>query len=249
VTGRPGLILGPIVTGLFLLAFFLVSSRASNPFIQPAWELWNTMGRELDGEFLLRHLVSTISTASSGYVIGAAVGLILGLAISLSQSFYQTFYPFLIWARATPSAAIVPVAIAVLGFGSSTIVFLVCVMTMLQVAVTTGLALVQTKKDYLDVAAVYRFNAREKLMLVRVGANLKNLVVGLQAGLQSAIGITLLAEALSSDTGLGAYIVYSLSTFRLDNLWFALVAIGLIGLMFNAIFHLLERFVPGLSYG
>jgi ABC-type nitrate/sulfonate/bicarbonate transport system permease component len=249
MTGRSALIFGTIVPGLVMLIFFFVSSGISNPFIRPAWELSNTIGRELDGEFLSRHLLATISTASSGYAIGSVVGLALGFLISLSPFLYQAFYPVMIWARATPNAAIVPVAIAALGFGSSTIVFLVCLTTFLNVAVTTGLALSQTKKDYLDVAKVYRFSAGEKLLLVRFGANLRNLVVGLQAGLQSAIGITLLAEALSSDTGLGAYILISLRTFRLDNLWFALVAIGMIGVIFNAIFHLLERSVPGASHG
>lgn len=238
-----------ISAGVAAAIVFLGGPVAGNPFLNPAWELWNTIGRELDGEFLGRHMLATMKTGMLGYLLGASSGIVLGIVISLTNFLSQALYPILIWARATPSAAIVPVAIAMLGFYSSTIVFLVAATTMLNVAVTTGLALAQTNKSYLDVAQVYRFNPLKRLLVVRFGSNLKVVFIGLHAGLQSAIGVTLLAEALSSDTGLGAYILFSLRTFRLDNLWFALVVIGLMGLTFNAIFHFLESRVLGVSHG
>src|SRR5699024_2118538 len=63
------------------------------------------------------HLVSTLTLAIFGFIIGSTFGLIVAMTLHLFDRVRETFYPFLILSQNIPIIVLAPLLVIWFGFG------------------------------------------------------------------------------------------------------------------------------------
>ncbi|MGH8432211.1 MAG: ABC transporter permease, partial [Solimonas sp.] len=97
------------------------------------------------------HSFITLTEVLLGFFIGSAIGLILGMLISQSERLNALIQPYITAFQSIPKVAIAPIIIMWLGFGLSSKVAIVCLLTFFPVLVTSLAGLRAVDQDRIDL--------------------------------------------------------------------------------------------------
>jgi ABC-type nitrate/sulfonate/bicarbonate transport system permease component len=76
---------------------------------------------------------------------------------------------------------------------------------------------------------------------VRIPAATGEVLAGLQSAIQIAVLVMVVSEMLGSGRGLGAFVIRAQATYMITDMWVGIVVLGIVGLLFNEGFQILER--------
>jgi sulfonate transport system permease protein len=93
----------------------------------------------------------------------------------------------------------------------------------------------------MDTARSYGIRGPERIRRTVLPAALPQIAAGLRNSLALAVIMMVLSEYFSSTNGVGYVLLISKNTFQLAPMWAAIVLIGVLGYVLNAIFLLAER--------
>jgi len=253
---RPSLVgsalaVGRGVQSLWLLALLLViweiaARLAGSLFIPPVSQIFvafvdTWLSASPTSLFLSEQfrtdVLPSLARLGLGYGTAATVGICAGILIGVWRPAGAFFNPLIRLGMSVPVTALLPIAIVVFGITSGMNVFLIALGCLWPIrgldrtAVTAAKSLRLTRRRYF-------------LQVLLPGAS-----PAIFAGLRISIGIALvlmvISELYAATAGLGFYIVNQQRLFRFPELWSAIVLLALLGILFNAIFALVERLLLG----
>ncbi|CAB4534917.1 unannotated protein [freshwater metagenome] len=226
---------------LFVSLWEVTTRIAANPFFPAPSKIVAATGDVYTKEWLSQSLVTSLFTLFAGYLIGSIAGLILGAILGSYQMLREIFTPITNFIRSIPSAAKVPVIIALFGIGLSSRVTTVAVAVLFPVLLTTLRAVANTDPNMLDYSKLARFGYFRSLFQVRIPAATGEILAGLQASIQIAVLVMVISEMIGSGKGLGAFVIRAQSTYMITDMWVGILTLGIIGLLLTEGFRLLER--------
>ena len=115
------ILLASIAFGIvFLLAWqFLPPALGVPPYIIPTvTDLAHEFTRMLARENLLKHILSTVTIAAAGFVIGSLLGAALGYMLGMSVVIEKVLSPYLLGLQIAPKVAFAPLFIMWLGYNA-----------------------------------------------------------------------------------------------------------------------------------
>jgi sulfonate transport system permease protein len=210
--------------------FFAEPSRIIDTFLTLASWSW-----------IEERVVPTLAVVGAGYFVGSVSGVILGALVGMSPIALRVVGPVAVLLRSTPSAAIIPVILAVFGLGVSSLIAAVATAVGFLVLLVTMVSVARTDSMVLDQAALLRMSAVESLLLLRLPAATGKILVGLQAALQVALLVTVTVEIMAGGQGMGGFTAEALNTMRLNHLWVSVLIMGIVGFIFHEMFHWAEK--------
>ncbi|GGW47864.1 ABC transporter permease [Vreelandella hamiltonii] len=194
---------------------------------------------------LLPHVMQTLSTTLTGFVMGVTAGLVLGAIVGSSKVAYDTAYPLLVGFSSIPKVAVVP--IFVLWFGSGTVPavltsFIICIFPVV-VNVATGLA--TTEPELEDVLKSLGAKKREILWNVGIPRAMPYFFASLKVAITLAFVGTVLAETIASNRGIGNVMMIATSSFDVPLVFSGLFLLAMLGVTLYLVFSMIERKVTG----
>lgn len=238
----------PWVAILAFLALWEIAPRVGlvdKVFLPPFTEVAATFFELAGNGQLWEHVSTSLSRALTGFVLAVAIAVPLGVAIAWYRPVADFLEPVLELFRNTAALALLPVFILVLGIGETSKVALViyaCTFPILLNTIsgvrTVDPLLVKSARSlgFSQVALVYK---------VVLPAAVPTIFTGLRMAAASSILVLIAAEMVGAKAGLGYLITAAQLNFQIPDMYAGIIAIALVGLIFNAILVFVERRLSG----
>ncbi|MCL9660884.1 ABC transporter permease [Paenibacillus hunanensis] len=192
-------------------------------------------------ERLIGHTWATLQLTLEGFGIGVVIGLLVAGILHVIPFLRQALYPLLILSQNIPVIALGPLLIIWFGFGilSKLIVIVLVCFFPITVAALGGLAGTdRTMLNYMQMIGASRGQIFWKLELPY---SLPAVFSGLRIAATYSIMGAIIAEWISSDQGLGYYMLLQQSAFRTDRMFVAILIVIALSLVMFSLIVLLEH--------
>lgn len=218
-----------------------LQSRSSNPFFPTPSKIWSSVKYVVTPDWIISSLGLSLLTLLGGFIIGSTLGILTGAILGSHDYLREIFLPITNFIRCIPSVAKVPVVTAILGLGLLTRITTVTIAVLFPVLLSTLRAVGNTEEKIIENSKLFAFGYWRTLFKLRLPAATGEILTGLQAALQVAVLVMVVSEMLGSGVGLGAFIIRAQSTFMIPDMWLGIIILGILGVLLNSVFSLLER--------
>ncbi len=188
-----------------------------------------------------KHISYSLFRAFSGFGLAALIAIPLGIAMAWSRRADDLCSPLVELFRPLPPVALIPVAILWLGIGNTSKISLICFACFFPILLNTISGVKGV--DITLVKAARSMGAKDQEVLRRVmfpGA-LPSILTGLRISLAVSLIVLIVMEMIGAAYGIGCFIYSAKLTFRTDEMYAGILAIGLIGFALNEIMMRLSR--------
>ena len=227
---------------LMLLAWQLWTAHAHSPkFPRLSTILVEFRHMWLFSQFNL-HVVPSLERIGLGFALGSLAGVVLGVPLGLSTFFRRLAIPHIEYWRAMPTPALLPISVLLLhSIGNTQKVAFIAFFCLFPVLLNTMDAVRSIDPVLVDTARSYRVPLWERIHRLVLPAALPQIMAGMRNSLALAVIMMVLSEYFAATSGVGYVLLISKNTFQLVPMWAAIVLIGLLGYLLNALFLLVER--------
>lgn len=231
--------LTPLIVGLIL--WQVVGSDSSPYFPRPSSWVPQIIGFYSSGA-LMPAIGATLRSLLISLLIATVVGATLGILVGASRFLDKALGPTLEFFRATPSSAMVPIGVLLLGYTLTMKTSLTALAALWPILLNTRAAMREFNPTLLDVAAVFKMSWARKVRTIILPAVSTAILLGIRVGAPVAIIVTVLVEILTGVTGLGALLAQAQQQYNSAGTFALLVLIGVIALLFNFCIASIETF-------
>lgn len=239
LVGRVGLGLALPVS--ILVAWWFLSLNSTSGFAPPLADSVHAFGRMWFFRDFTSDLLPTVIWFYTALALGCAAGLMLGMALGLSRRFRRDVLPLTEFARAVPTAGLVPLALALFGPGFWMEVMLGATAVFFQIVISTMDGVRGVDPLNLDVARCYGLSGPQRLLRVILPAATPQIMAGARIGISIGLAAIVIANMLDSSQGLGFQLINAQTSYDIPAMWSALFMIGILGFLLNMIFLLFEH--------
>lgn len=193
---------------------------------------------------LLPLLAQTLQDAAVGFVAGILTALVLAVLFTLSKAVEAGVMPLALLLRSVPLVAIAPVIILITGRGTTASVAVIGSIVVLFPALASIMfGLSRASAESLDLIRVFGGSSLTALLKVGLPGALPSLFAAARVSVPGAVTGALLAEWLSTGTGIGGMIQKFSASARFDELWASVAVITLVTLLLYDLVALVESIV------
>jgi sulfonate transport system permease protein len=224
-----------------VILWSVISAFAANPFFPSPLEILRRFSELAEWAWLVDTVLPTVATVLIGYSLGVTLALVAGIAIGGTPVLNAVLSPLVVLIRSTPSAAKVPIIMTIMGVGRETIVAAVTIAVAFQMMLVVIRGIESTRREHLDISRLNGLSWLQSMAWVRTPAAAGEILTGLYLALQIAMLVTVVSEVLGSSEGLGVFILTSMGTFRMVDLWVGVSILGLLGYALHETFGIIER--------
>lgn len=215
--------------------------------IQDTWELIIDPFYQGEGtdQGLFWQLLASLRRVAVGYTLAAVVGIALGILIGVSLLMFQALDPIFQVLRTVPPLAWLPIALAAFKDSQPAAIFVIFITAVWPIVINTAVGVQNIPQDYNNVAKVLQLSRVDYFFKVLLPATVPYIFTGLKI----AIGLSWLAivaaEMLTGGVGIGFFIWDAYNSGSNSEVILAIIYVGLVGLLLNALIgYLAARVVP-----
>lgn len=188
------------------------------------------IGKQIAGWFasgyIWPHLLSTLDTTLSGFLLAAVLGVVLAVVIGSVRFADRVFSPLIFIAYATPKVVLAPVLILWVGVGKPPAIILAFLTAFFMVFFNVLNGIRQVSPAHLNLAALLGAGPVMTAWKFRVPAAAPSIATGLQQGLVYAFHGAMLGEMTASNRGIGYLVVLAATGMDANAVIAALCVIG-----------------------
>lgn len=186
----------------------------------------------------------TLRDAAIGFVVGMTTAMVLAVLFTLSKTVEAGVMPLALLLRSVPLVSIAPVIILATGRGTQASVAVIGTIVVLFPALASMLfGLSRANPESLDLVRVYGGGSWSALRRVAMPGALPSVFAAARVSVPGAVTGALLAEWLSTGTGIGGMIQKFNASARFDELWASVAIITVITLVLYNLVQLAESVV------
>lgn len=231
---------------IFIIVLWEIIPRAGIidiAFLSPPSQVLAAFGNLYKNGVLFEHLFISLKRALSGFVAAIVVGIFFGLFVGyfkkiegLLDSTFQTF-------RQISAFALFPVFIIFFGIGEFSkdlIIFWAAIWSILLNTIS-GVQNV----DKLLINSAKSMGASQSFIFRKIilPAAAPEIFTGIRLGGSHCIMALVAAEMIGAHSGIGYLVMYSQETFKIPEMYAAIVGLAILGLGLNYLLQYLERSV------
>lgn len=239
--------LTPVLAFAALLAAWEGACRlfAVPSFLLPAPSAIVAAGVKVPAEQWMGHIWATLRVALMGYLLAIAVSIPLAVALSSSRFLSRTLYPLLVVIQSTPIVAVAPIIVVTLGAGDLPRVVITFLITFFPIVVSAVTGLLATPEELVELSRVLKAGRRREITQIRLPVALPYIFSALKISTTLAVIGAVVAEFVAAEKGLGFFIAFSTSTFKIPQAFAGLAILVLLSLvLFQSVTWAQRRFLP-----
>lgn len=187
------------------------------------------------------HLQLSAIEYGLGFAVALAVGIPVGLAIGLFRRLNYLLDPWLSAIYSTPTVAIVPLIIIILGIGIEAKIFVVFLEAIFVIVVSTMAGVHAADRQFHDIAESFRASGWMRFRTVVLPASVPYILTGARLGTGRALVGVVIAEFLASNGGIGFYIALNGSILQTARVYFGIILLGVLGVLLGEAVRMMER--------
>lgn len=231
-----------VILGILLLWQFVTQTRMVNtpslPQVTRIAEQWFAL--TVNGT-LPREVLVTLQRAFSGLGLAILLAVPLGLWMGTNRLVYSLFEPLTELIRPIPSAAYVPVAILFLGIGDTMKIAVVTLACLFPILLNTHGAVRSVDPVLVDTGRTFGYAGLDIARKIVFPAVLPSILTGVRISLGLAMIVSVVAEMVASNNGIGYFILNTQQFFRVPDMFAGILTLGVVGYLLNVGFLALER--------
>jgi NitT/TauT family transport system permease protein len=191
------------------------------------------------------HVWATLRVALMGYALAIVVAVPLAIGLATSRFLSRTLYPILVVVQSTPIVAVAPIIVVTLGASDLPRVVITFLITFFPIVVSTVTGLLATPEELIELSRSLRAGRKREILHVRLPFALPHLFSALKISTTLAVIGAVVAEFVAAEKGLGFFIAFSTSYFKIPTAFAGLVVLVSISLiLFRLIGFVQKAFAP-----
>lgn len=209
-------------------------------FFVPLSEVVLTIGEQLTGGRLGNDIVITIQRLVISFAVAAAFGVAIGIASGVWRTFELLIRPITDTLYPLPKIAVLPLFIIIVGRGEVAYILTAFATAFFQIIISTRSSVRNIDGEIIEAGRNFGATGWKyvtKLLFPAISGPLFN---GLRLGMATCLITLIAAEFVGAETGVGAMIRRAGQQFAVDQMYAGLVLTGLLGLLINLVFRVLE---------
>jgi NitT/TauT family transport system permease protein len=194
----PLLLLAVVLGGWQLMAW-----RFDDPLVPTVGAVAERLGEITRGPTFWEDLTITVARVLTGFAVAFPLAVAAGIAMGRSNAVRRALEPAIILGLTIPSLvwALLGVIWFGIGFVNPVLVVTLTAVSPLTLNILQGVRAVDA--DLLEMAHVYRFSRRRRLVSIWIPALVPNLLAGARLGLSMAWKVIVLVEIFGMSSGVG----------------------------------------------
>ncbi|MDA8525284.1 nitrate ABC transporter permease [Planktomarina temperata] len=177
----------------------------------------------------------------TGYFLAALIAVPFGFLIGMSQVAYKAFNPFIQVLRPISPLAWMPLALFIIGDSEASAIFVIFICSIWPMLINTAFGVSGVREDWVNVAQTHELGPIKTACLVILPAAAPTILTGMRISIGIAWLVIVAAEMLVGGTGIGYYVWNEWNNLDLTSVVFSILMIGVVGMLLDAMFGLLQR--------
>lgn len=177
-----------------------------------------------------------------GFVISIGLGLPLGVILAKVTVLRRMFYPLIVVAQIVPKIAFGPVMIVWFGFGSTPKIALIVLLAFFPIMISAMTGVEASDREFKVLARALGLGPLATFRKIDLPQALPSVFSGLKVSITLAVIGAVVAEFLTSESGIGHQILVAQGNVDTALMFAALIALTLMGLVFYAVLEVCEYF-------
>jgi ABC-type nitrate/sulfonate/bicarbonate transport system permease component len=173
----------------------------------------------------------------SGFLAGSAIGIPMGLAIGSFRWVRYLLEPFTEFFRFIPATAMITVAVIWFGIGEGSKLFLIIYTTVFIVTLNTAAGVGAIAPNRLRAARCLGANTWQMFLYVALPSTAPYILTGMRLAMGNAFVTIVAAELIVANAGLGKMIWDARLYMLVDQIFVALLTLGLLGFTADRLFR------------
>ena len=188
-------------------------------------------------------LAFSLARVLGGFFLAALVAIPLGFVIGMSPLAYRALNPFIQILKPISPLAWMPLALYTIKDSATSSIFVIFICSIWPMLINTALGVASVRRDWLNVARTLEVGVARKAFLVVLPAAAPTILTGMRISMGIAWLVIVAAEMLVGGTGIGYFVWNEWNNLSLTNVIFAIVMIGVVGMLLDMVFGALQRAV------
>lgn len=176
-----------------------------------------------------------------GFLLGFAVATALTLLSHYSKYINDVVHPLLVVLQVVPKIALAPLFLIWLGYGILPKIIITALICMFPIAISFKKGIDSADQQLIDVTRSIGATKTQILTKILIPHSLPHLFSGLKVGMALAVVGAITGEYVGATRGLGYLLEYSATLVNTPDLFSALFAIIIIGLLLYLLIAFLEK--------
>jgi ABC-type nitrate/sulfonate/bicarbonate transport system permease component len=212
------------------------------------WQwIFGSSGALYQGDWLLS-VGATASRVGIGFAVAAVGGIVLGILIGYFVSVRTIVDPIVQLLRPVPTLAWLPLSVVFFGFTPAAGIFLISYASFFPVVLNTIDGVVRSQRQFTLVGGMLGANRRQMLWHIVFPAALPSIFTGLRIALGLSWVMSIAAEMVAVQSGLGYALMNSYTVYRYDILIAAMISFAVLGFVSDRLVILIQsRVLKGRS--
>lgn len=232
--------------GFFVLFVLIWSAFTLSGFVSPIFLASPvTMVREgwlLFTEYNFIHDIGmTVWRVLGGFVMAAVVAVPLGIAMGAYKPVEAFLEPFVSFCRYLPASAFIPLLILWAGLGETQKFLVIFIGSVFQIILMVAMIVGGARRDLVEAAYTLGANSGGIVKRVLIPGAAPGIAETLRLVLGWAWTYVIVAELIGSSSGIGHMITDSQALLNTGQIIFGIIVIGVIGLISDLAFKLVNR--------
>ncbi|WP_166866013.1 ABC transporter permease [Salinibacterium sp. ZJ70] len=230
-------ILGFLITWQLIPTLGIIDAR----YLPPATTVLAQLVNEFSDLEFWRNVGRTLTTWGIGLAIATLAATAIGTVVGLVPFLRRLTHTTVEFLRPIPSVALIPLAILMFGFQMPAALLIVVYASFWQVFVQVLYGVADVDTVARDTARSFGLSRASRFRNLVLPTALPYIMTGVRLGAAVALILTVTAELLIAVPGIGRVIVFARSAGDVPTVYTYVVVAGLLGLIVNIIFRLVER--------
>jgi len=185
----------------------------------------------------------SIARVLAGFTLAALLAIPLGFLIGMSPLIYKALDPFIQVLKPISPLAWMPLALYTIKDSSTSAIFVIFICSLWPMLINTAFGVATVRKDWLNVARTLEVSPLRTAFQVILPAAAPTIMTGMRISIGIAWLVIVAAEMLVCGTRIGYFVWNEWNTLSSTNIITAILMIGLIGMLLDAILNRLTRAV------
>jgi nitrate/nitrite transport system permease protein len=186
-------------------------------------------------------LAHSLLRVGLGYLLAMLVAIPLGFAIGMSPLLYRAIDPFIQVLKPISPLAWMPIALYTIRDSSISGIFVIFICSIWPMLINTAFGVAAVRKDWLNVARTLEVKPIRKAFLIILPAAAPTIITGMRISMGIAWLVIVAAEMLIGGNGIGYFLWNEWNNLSLANVIFAVLVIGVVGMMLDIMFATLQK--------
>ena len=186
-------------------------------------------------------LWSSLKRVFIGFALGSLVAIPLGLIMGSSKIGMKLLNPIVQILRPVSPLAWFPLGLLAFKASDQATIFIIMITSLWPTLINTAFGVSTIPADHKNVGKAFGFSRWKYITKILIPFALPHIITGLRLSIGIAWVVIVAGEMLSGGVGIGFFVWDSWNGLSLEKILSAILIIGMVGLLFDKIFNVLQK--------